>query len=292
LDARYPHALRGIGLMVLAVSTFACMDTMAKVLAAHYPVPAIVWARYFFNLAAMLVVLGPRLRMRLVRTTNLRLQLIRGGILTVSTLVFFAALQRMPIAEASSISFMSPLFIAVLAGPLLHERVDWRMWLALAAGFGGVLLIVRPGSAVFTWYALLPLGSALMMALYQIMTRKLAGRDSGITTLFYPALVGSIVVPLVFPLAVTFPDDPLHGGMFVALGVMGGIGHYFLIRAYDYAPATLLGPFVYAQLLSVLLLGWVAFGQLPDGLGLVGMVTITASGVLLILSYRRAGRRR
>lgn len=278
--------------MVLAVSTFACMDTIAKHLAAHYPVPAIVWARYFFNLLAMLAVLLPRMGMGLVRTANLRLQLARGAILTVSTLVFFAALQRMPIAEASSISFMSPLFIAVLAGPLLHERVDWRMWLALALGFGGVLLIIRPGSDLFAWAALLPLASALMMALYQILTRKLAGRDSGVTTLFYPALVGSVAVPLAFPFAVTFPGVPIHAALFVLLGVMGGIGHYLLIRAYDHAPATLLGPFVYAQLLVVLVLGWLAFGELPDALAFAGMLTIVGSGVLLVFAYRlRAARR-
>lgn len=272
---------------MLAVSTFACLDAIAKYLAAHYPVPAIVWARYVFQMVLMLAVLGPRLRMGLVRTTNLRLQVVRGIVLTASSLVFLTALSRMPMAEAASIAFMAPLMIAVLAGPLLHERVDGRTWLALGAGFAGMLLIIRPGGGLFTWVALLPLCSALLMAVYQLMTRRLAGRDAALTTLFYPALVGSVVVPLVFPLSLTWPGEWLHAAMFVALGVLGGIGHLFLIRAHDHAPASTLGPFMYAQLLSVLVLGWLVFGELPGALSLLGMLAIIASGLLLVLSHRR-----
>ena len=284
---KHPHALRGIGLMILAVSTFSCLDATAKYLAAIYAVPTIVWARYMFQMLLMVVVLGPRLRMELVRTAHLRLQLLRGAVLTASSLLFLTALSRMPLAEAASIAFMAPLFIAVLSGPVLHERVERRTWVALAAGFAGVLLIVRPGGALFTWVAVLPLGSALLMAIYQMMTRRLAGRDAALTTLFYPALVGSIVVPVVFPLALTLPDQPMHIAMFCALGVMGGVGHFFLIRAHDHAPASVLGPFMYGQLLTALMLGWLVFGQLPDGIAVLGMVVITASGLLLAISHRR-----
>jgi drug/metabolite transporter (DMT)-like permease len=281
------HPLRGIGLMVLAVSTFACLDATSKLLTAHYPIPAIVWARYFFHMALMVVVLGPRLRLQLIQTSNLRLQIFRGVVLTASSLVFLAALSRMPMAEAASIAFMAPLIIAVLSGPLLHERVDALTWIALAAGFGGVLLIIRPGSAVFSWVSLLPLASATMMAIYQLMTRRLAGHDAALTTLFYPALVGTLVVPLVIPLAFTAPREWLHVAMLVTLGVLGGIGHLFLIKAHDYAPASVLGPLIYMQLLAVLLLGWLVFGELPDGWALVGMLTVVASGLLLVARHRR-----
>lgn len=274
--------------MVLATSTFACLDATAKYLTAHYPVPGIVWARYLFQTALMLVFLGPRLRLGLVKSSNLRLQIVRGLVLTASSLVFLTALSRMPMAEAASIAFMAPLIIAVLAGPVLHERVDARAWLALAGGFAGVLLIIRPGGGLFTWAAALPLCSALLMAIYQMMTRKLAGRDAALTTLFYPALVGTLVVPLAFPLAFTLPGEPLHVALFVALGVMGGIGHLFLIKAHDYAPVSLLGPFMYGQLFTALALGWLIFGQLPDALALAGMLGIVASGLLLVLSHRRA----
>lgn len=274
--------------MLLAVGTFSCLDATAKYLAVLYAVPTVVWARYLLQMLLMVAALGPRMGARLVRTTHLRLQLIRGGVLTASSLLFLTALSRMPLAEAASIAFMAPLFIAVLSGPVLHERVEARTWLALGAGFAGVLLIVRPGGGLFTWVSLLPLASAFMMALYQMMTRRLAGHDAALTTLFYPALVGSIAVPLVFPLSLALPQTPAHFALFCALGVLGGIGHFFLIRAHDYAPASVLGPFMYGQLLTALVLGWLVFGQLPDGLAVAGMVVISASGLLLALSHRRA----
>jgi drug/metabolite transporter (DMT)-like permease len=288
LSTGHPHALRGIGLMLLAVGTFSCLDATSKYLAVLYAIPTVVWARYVFQMLLMVAVLGPRMGMRLVRTANLRLQLLRGGVLTASSLLFLTALSRMPLAEAASIAFMAPLFIAVLSGPVLHERVEGRTWLALGAGFAGVLLIVRPGGGLFTWVAVLPLASAFMMAVYQMMTRRLAGRDAPLTTLFYPALVGTIAVPLIFPPALsTLPSAPAQLALFGALGVLGGIGHFFLIRAHDYAPPSILGPFMYGQLLTAVVLGWLVFDQLPDGLGVVGMVVISASGLLLALSHRR-----
>jgi drug/metabolite transporter (DMT)-like permease len=287
LNPRYPHALRGIGLMVLAVSTFTCLDTTSKYLSQHYPVPAIVWVRYVVHMVLMLAVLAPRMGMGLVRTANLRLQIIRGVVLTASSLVFLSALRLMPLAEAASIAFMTPIIIAVLAGPVLNEKVAGRTWLALAAGFAGVLLIVRPGGGLFTWAALLPLASAFMMAVYQMLTSKLAGRDAPLTTLFYPAVIGTVLVPIAFPHQLALPAGPLDAGLFVLIGVLGGLGHFFLIRAHDYAPTSTLSPFMYAQLLTAVLLGWLVFGQLPDAVSAVGMATIAASGLLLILGHRR-----
>jgi drug/metabolite transporter (DMT)-like permease len=273
--------------MVLAVSTFTCLDTTSKYLSQHYPVPAIVWVRYVVHMVLMLAVLAPRMGMGLVRTANLRLQIIRGVVLTASSLVFLSALRLMPLAEAASIAFMTPIIIAVLAGPVLNEKVGGRTWLALAAGFAGVLLIVRPGGGLFTWAALLPLASAFMMALYQMLTSKLAGRDAPLTTLFYPAVIGTVLVPIAFPHQLALPAGPLDAGLFVLIGVLGGLGHFFLIRAHDYAPTSTLSPFMYAQLLTAVLLGWLVFGQLPDAVSAVGMATIAASGLLLILGHRR-----
>jgi drug/metabolite transporter (DMT)-like permease len=277
----------GILLMVLAVSTFTCMDASSKYLSAYYPIPTIVWARYVLQFLLMAAALGPRYGMGLVRTANLRLQIIRGLILAVSSLVFLGGLSRMPLPEASSIAFMAPLIIAVLAGPVLHERVERRTWLGLAAGFAGVLLIVRPGGGLFTWVAVFPLASACLMAVYQLLTRKLAGRDPALTTLFYPAIVGTLVVPLAFPLSFMLPSEPLHLALFVAIGFMGALGHFFLIKAYEHGSASMLGPFMYSQLAMALFLGWAVFGHLPDGLSFAGMLVIAGSGLMLVLSHRR-----
>jgi len=273
--------------MVAAVSTFTCLDTTSKYLAQHYPVPAIVWARYVVHMVLMALVLGPRLGTGLLRTANLRLQLIRGVVLAASSLVFLSALRLMPLAEAAAIAFMTPIIIAVLAAPVLGERVERHTWLALAGGFIGVLLIVRPGGGLFTPVALLPLASACMMALYQMMTSKLAGRDAALTTLFYPAVIGTLLVPLVFPGELMLPTQPLHAALFVLIGVLGGFGHFLLIRAHDYAPSSVLSPFMYAQLLTALFLGWLVFRQLPDAIAVVGMAAIAASGLVLILGHRR-----
>ncbi|TMG74798.1 MAG: DMT family transporter [Betaproteobacteria bacterium] len=137
LNPRYPHALRGIVLMIAAVSTFTCLDTTSKYLAQHYPVPAIVWARYVVHMVLMALVLGPRMRFALLRTRHLRLQIIRGIVLAASSLVFLSALSLMPLAEAAAIAFMTPIIIAALAGPVLGEKVERRTWLALAGGFVG-----------------------------------------------------------------------------------------------------------------------------------------------------------
>jgi drug/metabolite transporter (DMT)-like permease len=272
--------------MLLAVSCFGCLDTISKFLAAHYPAPAIVWARYVLQTVGMVAIFAPRMGLRLVRTTNPGLQIARGIVLTASSVVFVVALGYMPIAEVSSITFMAPVFVALAGGPLLGERLHARTWVALAGGFTGVMLIIRPGSGVFTWTALLPLCCAVFIATYQILTRKLAGRNDPITTLFYPGLVASLLIPPFFPSALTFPSEPLHAGLIAAIGILGAVGHFLLIRAHEFAPATLLAPFGYAQLVTVLVLGWLVFGQLPDGVALAGIVLVVASGLGLILTAR------
>ena len=285
MDPRHPHVLRGIGLMLLAICTFACLDMLSKKLVAHYPAPAIVWVRSVLQTFVMVALFAPRMRWGLVRSTSLGLQLLRGVLLTVSAVAFVISLSGMPIAEVSAITFMAPVIVALAAGPLLGEKMHPRTWFALAGGFLGVLFIVKPGSAVFTWKALLPVFCAFSVAGYQILTRKLAGRDSPITTLFWPCLVGALLLPAV-PSALTLPTIPLHVAMIAGLGLLGGIGHFLLIRAHDFAPASTLAPLSYVQVFVVLILGWAIFGELPDKLALAGMALVVASGLMVILVNR------
>jgi len=280
------HPLRGILLIVAAVSTFAVMDTTAKYLSRTYPVPAIVWARYFTQALFMLLVLGPRLRLDLLRTRRPALQVARGATLALATLLFFSALSLMPIAEASAITFVSPLLLTALSVLLLRERVPPVAWVAVAAGFMGVLIIIRPGGAVFSPAAVLPLATACCFAGYQIMTRQLAGVDSSFTTLFYSAIVGTALTSLVVPFFWHPPENVVHGLLLAMLGVLGAIGHFVLIRAFHHAPASVLAPFVYSQLVAVLILGYAVFGEFPDGWSLAGMAIIVASGVFIALRAR------
>jgi len=271
--------------MVLATFCFGCLDTMSKYLVAHYPASALVWLRYVMQTLVMMAIFLPRIGKRLVRTSLPKVQVLRSLMLVFSSVVFVVALNHMQIAEVASIVFLAPIIVALAGGPLLGERVSTRTWLALAGGFAGVLLIIRPGGNAFTWWALLPLGCAFMFAGYQILTRKLAGRDDPITTLFYPGLIAVLAIPPVFPGSISaLPAVPLHGAMLAGIGILGAVGHFLLIRAHGLAPATLLAPFGYTQLLVVLALGWLVFGQLPDGVALTGIALIAGSGLALIVT--------
>jgi len=168
-------ALHAIALMVLAVGIFALMDTTAKYLSRWYPVPAIVWARYAVNLALLLVYFGVRSRYARLRTGRPGIQAMRGLMLGSATLLYFTSLTVLQIADAAAIGFVLPLFVTLLAAPMLRERLEAPRLAAVAIGLAGALVIVRPGSGVFTLYALLPMGMALCNALYQILTREVSG---------------------------------------------------------------------------------------------------------------------
>jgi len=274
--------------MLLATACFGCLDTLSKYLVAHYPAAALVWLRYVLQTLVMMAIFLPRIGLRLVRTSSPGLQFVRGLMLVVSSVVFVVALLHMQIAEVASIVFLAPIIVALVGGPLLGERVSARTWLALAGGFSGVLLIIRPGGGAFTWWALLPLLCAFLFAGYQILTRKLAARgDDPITTLFLPGLMACFIVPPIFPGAFQIPTVPLHAAMLATIGILGAVGHFMLIRAHAHAPATLLAPFGYTQLLVVLTLGWLVFDQLPDAIALTGIALIAGSGLGLIIASRR-----
>jgi len=281
------HHLRGILLIVAAVSTFALMDTTAKYLSRTYPVPGIVWARYAAQTLFLVVVLAPQLRLGLLRTRRPALQLLRGGILAASTVFFFSALALMPIAEAVAITFLSPLLLTAASAWLLKERVRRSAWAALLAGFIGVLIIIRPGGGVFTPAAILPILTAVSFAAYQLLTRKLAGVDSTMTTLFYSAIVGTVLLAPGLPLYWRFPESGFDAALFAVLGVLASVGHFVLIRAFEHAPPSVLAPFVYSQLVAVLVLGYLVFGDFPDGWSLLGMAIIVLAGAWIAARQAR-----
>ena len=281
------HHLRGILLIVAAVSTFALMDTTAKYLSRTYPVPGIVWARYAAQTLFLVVVLAPQLRLGPLRTRRPGLQILRGAILAASTVFFFSALARMPIAEAVAITFLSPLLLTAASAWLLKERVRRSAWAALLAGFIGVLIIIRPGGGVFTPAAILPILTAVSFAAYQLLTRKLAGVDATMTTLFYSAIVGTVLLAPGLPLYWRFPESGFDAALFAVLGVLASAGHFVLIRAFEHAPPSVLAPFVYSQLVAVLVLGYLVFGEFPDGWSLLGMAIIVLAGAWIAARQAR-----
>lgn len=294
--ADHPHALdagviKGIPLAMAAVFCFAIMDTIAKYLGAFYPVLALVWARYMVHMLIMLAWLGPSMKLDLVRTTRPGMQILRGLFLVGSTCFFFQALRLMPMAEASAIGFMTPLLVTLLAVPILKEKISRRRWIAVIVGFIGVMIIIRPGGKVFSPAALLPLGTALCFSLYQIITRKVHAENPR-TSLFYSALVGSIALTVVLVLSyllipfTLYAPTPWHSVLILALGSIGGVGHLVLIRALRKAPASVLAPFYYTQLVWIILFGYLAFGDLPDGWTSLGIIVIVGSGLYVAYGER------
>jgi drug/metabolite transporter (DMT)-like permease len=279
--------LRGIFLALWAVSTFSLLDTSCKWLAQTYPVPMVVWARYFAQTLLMALWLAPRMGWRLVQTRAPKLQLLRALALLGMSLVFLLSLSLMPIAEATAIVFMSPLLLTAMSVLVLREYVPRGAWVAVFIGFIGVLIIIRPGGELFRPAALLPVGAAFLFALYQLLTRKMAGIDPTMTTLFYGALVGTVLLSFFVPQFWVAPQNLFDGAMFILTGVLGTMGHFLLIRAFEHTQASILAPFMYGQLIVSTALGYWVFDAFPDGWSMVGIAIIVFSGAWV--AARRRG---
>jgi drug/metabolite transporter (DMT)-like permease len=279
--------LAAILLIVGAVLCFTLLDAVVKVLVARYPVPLLVWARYGMQTLILLAWLAPRMGASLLRTRHFRLHLVRAALLPLSSLCFFSALRFLPLAETTAINYTAPVLVIVLAVLFLDERMTPHRIALVLACVGGMLLIVRPGSRVFHPATFLVLGSATFYGTFQIMTRKLAHEDSRVL-LFYPALIGTLLLSLALPWYDGEIAMPWRDVALVALtGILGTMGHFMFILAFQRAPASALTPFTYVHLVWATLVGWIVFGGHPDAWTLAGMAVIAGSGLLLAVHERR-----
>jgi len=286
------EAWRALPVFLLAGFCLTSLDTTAKWLVQDHALFLVVWARY----AGQMLVVAPlayhRVGYRFWRTHRLSLQLLRSTMLLGATVCFFAGMRFLPLAEGSAILFLAPILIVVLSGPVLGERPTRARWVASLAGFVGVLILLRPGSAVFHPASLLLVGAALFNAFYNMLTRKLVD-DDVYTTVFYSALVGTVVLTAFLP----WGWEPIRftlneGGLFLLLGLLAGLGHWFVIAAYSLAPASSLTPFTYAQMIWAVAYGYLIFGQLPDRWSVLGIVVIVTSGIFLAAIEHRRRRAR
>jgi drug/metabolite transporter (DMT)-like permease len=288
---RHAHVPTEAVLLILAsVFCFTLLDTITKFTARLYPVPTLVWARYAVQMLAMLVWLGHSMGFELLRTGRLRLQLVRGVLLVLSSVFFTSALRYLPLADATAINYCTPVLVVLLALAFLHERMTPARLAFVVAGMVGMLLIVRPGRGILEGGALFAIGAACCYALYQILTRMLAGENPRVL-LFYPALVGTVVMSLLAP---TF-DWPRsmpwqHVALIVVGGLFGTLGHFLFILAFRHAAASALTPFTYMQLVWATLVGWVVYAEFPGSSTLAGMAVIGLSGLLITLHERRRAR--
>lgn len=264
------------------------MDTTTKVLSTDYPIPLVVAVRYIVQCLLMIVLLAPSQGRRLVQTRRTGLVVLRSVCLAVASLTVGLAFQRMPVAETTSILFLSPLLVVLIAGPVLHEKVGAADWVAAFAGLLGIGLIVRPGAGLDPVGILFALSAVGVLAAYQLLSRILVRSERTIALIFNTALVGAIVFGIGLPWytkgALPSPQQVL---LFLSLGVTGGLGHFLFTAAHRDAPASLLAPLMYVQLVWSGLLGWLVFGHLPDQASILGMCVVAAAGVLVAVNARR-----
>ncbi|MDB5374080.1 MAG: EamA rane protein RarD [Belnapia sp.] len=282
--------LAGVALQVAALAVFVCMDTLLKLLTAVYAVPQLMWARFLFSLLAVALLFRLSMGRLPWRSRAPWLQAWRSLMLAGSNLMFSSALAYLPLTDATAIGFASPLFTVALAAVWLRERVSWRRWLGVGIGLVGVLLALRPpfltGGAAMHWASILPLGTAAMFAVYQILTRKLATIDDPRTTILHTGFAGAVVTSLVQPAFWIWPSAP-DWGLLVLLGLLGALGHGLLVLAYSRAPVSLLAPLSYTQLIWATLAGVLVFGDWPDLWTLGGAMVIATGGILVALPDRR-----
>lgn len=273
---------QAIVLVLVATLLFAAYDALSKYLLPCYPVAQLLWARNALHVLLMAMFFGRGMGWGLLRSRRPLLQIFRALMLvSVSFLVMFG-LRRIPLAETTAIIFLSPLLITALSAPLLREKVGRSQWAAVALGFVGVLLIVRPGAAVFEPAILFPLLGAVCYSLYQILTRKFSGAENPVTTHFYTGLVGLAVASAGWQGDWAMPDWRT-ACLIAGLGLSAGIGHYLLIMAFQRVGPAAAAPFSYTQLAWVMLFGYLFFGEIPDVVSLTGILVIVGSGLFVAL---------
>jgi drug/metabolite transporter (DMT)-like permease len=267
---------------------FPVMSGFAKFLGEDgYDSLQISWARAFGHIVYMLIFFVPKFGTQMLRTRRIGTQLVRSLMLFISNASSFLSITYIPLAKAASITMMAPFFVLPIAWIWLGERTTRSRLVAMAVGFAGVLLVIRPGTELFHWASLLSLLSGFCYAVYQVLTRLISTIDSPETSGFYSSIVGGFGMFLVLPFVWKTPESARDIFFFCSLGVIGGTGHYFVARALNNAPANIIAPFQYFQLLGSVVVGYLFFGDFPDFLGWVGAAIIVGGGLYIGWSQTR-----
>lgn len=269
----------GILLIVLTALCFAALDTATKHAGKLAPVLMLLWFRYLFQAVVTFALRFPPQGKALFTTPNPRFQTLRGVLLLTTSACAFFGLQHLPVGEFTAMVMLSPLVATALAAWVLKNHVSSGRWLLTAGGLGGVLLVIRPGGAVFGWALLFPALLITTYAWFQVLTSRLSGEENPYTTHFYTGLVGAV---LMSPIVVFSWDTSAlltQWPWFLVIGFFGTFGHLMLIRAYSRAPAPVLSPYLYSQIAFATFSGWLFFDHVPDALAWLGIAVIAFSGV-------------
>lgn len=280
--------LKGVLLVAAALFVLSCMDAGTKYMARTLAVPMLLGVRYIITTLLIIAVSAPRSGLMLVRTRRTGLVIVRSLCLVSSSLLFASGIARIGMAEATSILFVGPILVMLAGKALLKEQVGPLGWVAAILGLVGVLLIVRPGGGVDPLGAGLVAAAAVMSSTYYILSRALVGTETTVAMLFFANLTGAILfiptLPWLWPAG---GPTGFEAALLLMSGILAGIGHFMITAAYRHAPASLLAPATYIQLLWTALLGFLVFGAVPDALASLGMLVIVVSGILTAIRSRR-----
>ncbi len=269
--------------MLLTMLVLVSLNSTAKTLTSSFPPLQIVWARYFFHTVFVLVLIVPR--GNVFRTRFPAIQAVRSMLIFGGTFLYFYGLKFMPLTSAIAILSLAPILTIAFSVPILKERINTRQAISVAFGLAGALIIIRPGLGVFQWTSLLPVGAALCYGVFQVLTRYLSRHDEPLTTLAWSAAGGTVVASLMVPMEWVTPQPQEWLGL-AALGGIAALGQYTLIRAWGHAPASVLAPFNYTNLLWSVPFGFFLFGDLPDRWTILGALIIVGSGIYVTRRHR------
>lgn len=281
----------GIWLMVATTMVFATQDGMSRHLAETYNTLMVVMIRYWF-FAAFVVALAARQAGGLRAAAATRqpwLQAGRGVLLAAEIVVTVVSFVLLGLVETHAVFACYPLLVAALSGPVLGERVGWRRWTAIGIGFAGILVILQPGSGVFSAAALVPFLGALMFALYSLLTRYAARQDTTATSFFWTGTTGAAFMTVV---GIWFwePMAPVDWIWMAGLCVCGATGHWLLIRCYEVAEASAVQPFAYLQLVFIAVIGVSLFGEVLRTNVIIGAAIVVGAGVFTLWRERKVAR--
>lgn len=273
--------LRAILAILLGVMCFSVLNALSKTLSQHYPVVQVIWGRYIFAFIFMMAIFLPHSGLALFRWHNVGTQVVRGLLLFFSSFLYFHGIVYLPLATAAAISLTSPLVVTALSAKFLGEPVGKRRWIACCVGFVGALIVVRPGHAHFEWHSLLIVASTISSSLYQLFSRRYGQTERPDASATMATIVGTVAAAPFLPFEWVTPAWGWDWALFAGMGIMAGVGHYFLTIAYSQAPAAVVAPFNYVQLIGAALLGYAVFNDVPDFWTWIGAGVIVCSGLYL-----------
>ncbi len=273
--------LAGIAAMVVGAGLLALNDAVSKHLAEHYPIGQVICLRQAAAMLFMLPYAWMTAGRGALRVVNIRGQFLRGMLFVLGNVLVLGSLSRLPLSFVIAVLFTSPLFVAMLSPAMLAERVRPHHWIAIAAGFVGVVLIVRPAGSGFHWVLLLPLCAAFTNALRDTYTRRLSRTESSIAVLFWSGVLVILAGLCTLPLGWRAVDQA--GALWLLLaGLLNASAHFMVIEAFRLGPAATVAPFRYTGLLWAMILGYAAWGETPDAWMLSGAAVIAGAGVYML----------